>query len=130
MSQSSEAWTEVAEQISALGSTLKDHYAAQDVAPRDEPVTQDEVREALRTLGDAATAALGTVGEALKDPTINAEIKATAGSFVNAVGISVSELGADISAIDRRNDTSPPLTHAEPVRSNDADQPDAGPESE
>ncbi|MGI9529681.1 MAG: hypothetical protein ACR2NG_08220 [Acidimicrobiia bacterium] len=122
MSQSSAAWAEVAEQFNALGSTLKDPYAAQEGAPVAEAPTQDELKEALRTLGDAATAALGTVGEALKDPTIKAEIRATAGSLVNAVGVSVSELGADISAIDLSSDNASSPTQDQSAQADDASE--------
>ncbi len=119
MSQSREAWAEVAEQLNALGSTLKDHYVAGERAQVAEAPTQDELKDALKTLGDAATAALGTVGEAFKDPTIKEEIRATAGSLVNAVGVSVSELGADISAIELSSDKAASLAQDEVAQAAD-----------
>ncbi|MGI9641328.1 MAG: hypothetical protein ACR2N9_00950 [Acidimicrobiia bacterium] len=130
MSQSREAWAEVAEQLNALGSTLKDHYAAQEGATESGVATHDEVKEALKTLGDAATAALGTIGEAMKDPTVKEEIRATAGSFVNAMGVSMSELGSDISASTLTSDQSASLMYDKFAEAGDSGEESPLPESD
>jgi hypothetical protein len=97
MSQSDQAWSKVAEQLGTVGSLFKYHYQAQESDARPEPASQEEVKDALRTLGESTLAALGTVGDALKDPEVKVEVRETAGLFLDALGLSVSELGADLS---------------------------------
>jgi hypothetical protein len=97
MSQSDQAWSKVAEQLGTVGSMVKYHYHAQESDARPEPASQEEVKDALRILGESTLAALGTVGDALKDPEVKVEVRETAGLFLDALGLSVSELGADLS---------------------------------
>lgn len=97
MSQSDQAWNEVAEQLRTVGSMLKSHYRAQETDSRPDPPSQEEVKDTLRILGESATAALGTIGDVLKDPAVRVEVRETAGLFFDALGGSLSELGADLS---------------------------------
>lgn len=98
MSQSDQAWKEVAEQLGKVGSMLKSHYRAQETDSRPEPPSQTEVKDTLRILGESATAALGTIGDALKDPAVGVEVRETAGLFFDALGRSISEIGSDLSS--------------------------------
>lgn len=96
MGQSEEAWNEVGEQFKSLGSMFKVHYMAQEDGDRIEVVSDDEVRDALRTLGESLKAAFATVGDAFADPEIRDEARQTAGSFFDALGATFSDLGHDI----------------------------------
>ena len=97
MGQSDDAWSEVGEQLKTLGSMLKDHYQSHEGEVRVEVVSDDEVKEALRTLGDSVKTAFASIGDAIADQEIRTEARQTAGSFFDALGATFSELGADIS---------------------------------
>ena len=97
MSQSHQAWREVAVQLRTVGSVFKSHYRAQETDSRPEPPSQEELKDTLRSLGESATAALGTIGDVLKDPAVGVEVRETAGLFFDALGRSLSELGAGLS---------------------------------
>jgi hypothetical protein len=97
MSQSDEAWNDVGEQLKTLGSMFKDHYQAYEGEHITEVVSEDEVKDALRTLGESARAAFGTIGEAFADSEIRDEARQTAGLFFDALGVTFSDLGHDIS---------------------------------
>lgn len=106
MGQSDEAWNDVGEQLKALGMMFKSHYQAYEGEDITEVVSEDEVKDALRTLGESAKAAFGTIGDAFTDPEIREEARQTAGSFFDALGATFSELGDDISTRRESNDTS------------------------
>jgi len=118
VSQSDEAWGEVVEQVKKLGSMFAYHYQAQEGETNAEVVSNDEVKDALLTLGESFKAAIGTVGDAIKDPEVQDEARQTAASFFDALGATFSELGDDIS---RRHqvDDSP-----DPESAEEADRPD------
>jgi hypothetical protein len=98
MSQTDEAWSEVAEQLRALGTTIKNHYDAQAGHMPEDAVSQEEVKDALKTLGDSLTTAVGAAGVAFRDPEVTKEVKETAASFFGALGATFSEMGAGIAA--------------------------------
>ena len=106
MSQSEEAWNEVGEHFKSLGSMFKVLYQAQDEGDRIEVVTDDEVKDALRTLGESMKAAFATVGDTITDLEIRDEARQTAGSFFDALGATFSDLGEDISKRGERQDPS------------------------
>ena len=96
MSQTDEAWSRVAEQLRALGLTIRDHYDAQADQVPEESVSRGEVEEAIKTLGDSLSAAAGAAGVAFRDPEVTKEVKATAASFFTALGTTFSEFGSGI----------------------------------
>ena len=97
MSQSDEAWSEVGEQLRTLGSMFKSHYQNHEGEISVDVVSDDEVKEALRTLGDSVKTAFASIGDAIADREIRTEARQTAGSFFDALGATFSELGSDIS---------------------------------
>lgn len=120
MGQSEEAWSEVGEQFKNLGSMFKVHYMAQEDEDRIEVVSDDEVKDALRTLGESLKAAFATVGDAIADPEIRDEARQTAGSFFDALGATFSDLGHDISTRGEGEDSAsqpPPDEAASPESS-------------
>jgi len=98
MGQSDEAWNDVGEQLKKLGFMFKSHYQEYEGEDFTEVVSDAEVKDALRTLGESVKAAFATVGDAFADPEIRDEAKQTAGSFFDALGATFSDLGHDISA--------------------------------
>lgn len=114
MNQSQDAWVEVGEHLKSLGSKLKSHYQAQQGQERPEPASREEVRDALKTLGESVTAAFGTIGDAVTDPDVTAEARQTAGLFLEALGASFSELGADVSKRGEGKDSDVPEPSGDP----------------
>src|SRR5690606_13499150 len=78
---------------SSIGEKLRDHY--RDASTEGGP-SEDEVRSALETLGDAARAVADSVGSAMKDPNVRDQVKDAAAAFVTAVGQSFSQLGDEL----------------------------------
>ncbi len=79
--------------MGGLGERLRDTY--RNVSNGDGP-SEEEVREALAILAGAWDQVAGSVSAALQDPEVRERLKAAAGSFANAVGTTISELGAEI----------------------------------
>jgi predicted HAD superfamily phosphohydrolase len=124
MSQSEEAWNDVGEQFRKLGSMFKHHYEAQEHDEGTEVVSEGEVRDAVRTLGESIRTAYVTVGDAIKDPEVQEEARQTAGSLFDALGATFSELGDDISKWRERGESLDPPSPTE------AAPPDASEEEE
>ncbi|MFV1971150.1 MAG: hypothetical protein ACC683_09135 [Acidimicrobiia bacterium] len=125
MSQSEEAWNDVGEQFKKLGSTLKYHYQAQEGVEETEVVSEDEIKDALRTLGESIKRAFATVGDAVKDPEVKEEVRQTAGSLFDALGATFSELADDISnRREKRHDSpSPPVpTEGSPLDASEEEE--------
>jgi hypothetical protein len=97
MSRSDKAWNDVGEQFDRLGSMFKHHYEAQGGEDGAEPISEDEVIDAVRTLGESVKMAFATVGDAFNDPEVQEEARQTTASFFDALGATFSELGDDIS---------------------------------
>jgi hypothetical protein len=111
MSQSDEAWSDVGEQLRTLGSMFKSHYQNHEGEISVDVVSDDEVKEALRTLGDSVKTAFASISDAIADQEIRTEARQTAGSFFDALGATFSELGTDISK--QRDQESPDEPHSD-----------------
>lgn len=98
MSNTDDAWSEVAVQLRTLGATIKNHYDEQADLDPDGSVSPDEVKDALSTLGESLSIAFDAVGAAFRDPEVTKEVKDTAASFFDALGVSLSEIGAGMSS--------------------------------
>jgi len=97
MSESDVAWDNVAEQFKKLGSVFRHHYETREGAEGAEAVSEDEVKEAVRTLGESMKTAFGAVSDAVTDPDLQVEVRQTVGLFFEALGATLSELGTEIS---------------------------------
>ncbi|MCL1595185.1 MAG: hypothetical protein M3132_12620 [Actinomycetia bacterium] len=117
MSQSDEAWNDVGDQFKKLGSTFKQFYQVHESSEGVDPPSEDDVRDALRTLGDSVRQAFATVGDAFNDPEIKEETRYTAGLFFDALGATFSGLGDDIS--NRGEDAQEPPSSEQAQRSTD-----------
>ena len=103
MNQSDETWNEVGEGFKKLGSMFKQDYQAQD--QEGDSISDEEVKDAVRTIGEGLKTAFATVGDAVKDPEVKDEAKQTAKSFFDAIGATFSELGDEISKWREKNST-------------------------
>jgi hypothetical protein len=86
-------WAEAGRRWSSIGEKLRDQY--RELADEGGP-SEDEVRSALETLGDAARAVADSVGSAMKDPEVRDQVKDAAASFVTALGQTFSQLGDEL----------------------------------
>jgi hypothetical protein len=98
------AWSQVSEQFATLSDRLRRRYEESDVASdvareggADERAAgRESVQDALRTLSDAAERLVATVGSAVRDAEVQADAKRAASSLVDALGLTFSQVGADI----------------------------------
>lgn len=100
MRQSDEAWRDVGDQFKQLGSMFKRNYDMHENPTGPRTPSDDEVKEALRTLGEGVRQAFSTVGDAFNDPEIKDESKQAIGLFFDALSATFSDLGADFSRSD------------------------------
>lgn len=124
MSRSDEAWNEVGDQFKRLGSTFKHLYETRDVDQQSDPPSDDEVKDALRTLGESVSHAFATVGDAFNDPEVKEETRQAAGLFFDALGATFSGVGDDISSGSKTEQGPTPSTASSPSEESDEqDQP-------
>ncbi|MGD2102837.1 MAG: hypothetical protein PVG83_11460 [Acidimicrobiia bacterium] len=86
-------WDEFHERFGGLGQRLKDTY--RNVASEGGP-TEEEIKEAFGTLIGAWDQVAESVTTALQDPEVRERLRSAAGSFANAVGSTISELGSEL----------------------------------
>jgi hypothetical protein len=98
-------WEEAGRRWSSIGDKLKDRY--REMSGEGGP-SEDEVRSALETLGDAARAVADSVGTAMKDPEVRDQVKDAAASFVTALGQTFSQLGDELRRARDRGHQPPP----------------------
>ncbi len=108
MSDVEESWQTVAGEFRNLGYAFRDHYrATKDHG--DEVPSDEEVRNALHTVTEAVDTALTSVGRAIRDPEVQQGAKEAAKSFVDALGVSFSQMGEALDrAVSRVRTTSQP----------------------
>ncbi len=91
-------WQEAGERWATIGRRLREQYRT--IAGDDGP-TEDEVREAVVVLGDAARRIVDAVGGAMRDPAVRDQVRDAAASLVSALGTTFHDLGEEL----RRDDT-------------------------
>lgn len=82
-------WSDLTDELVALTDRLRGTYRR--VAEESGP-TEDEVKEALRTLAGAWNQMAGSIGAALQDPEVKSHLKKATSSLVSAIGASLSDL--------------------------------------
>ena len=106
MSSTEEAWSAVAEHLRTLGSLVMDRSTSapdgDDAADR--VPTDDEFKEAVRVISDRASATLAALTESIRDREVRAEAELTTSVFLNAVGVSFSELRSQLADLAFRTD--------------------------
>lgn len=92
-SAEADAWDKMAEQVSSIGRKLRDTYqqSMTETGP-----DQQEIKAALRTLGNAWEKLAQAVGTAARDEEVREHMKNAATGFFEAVGSAFSELGSEL----------------------------------
>lgn len=83
------AWADLTDEIMALGERLRHTY--EETSDGSGP-TEDEIRQALFTLGRAWNQMAGAVGVAIQDQAVRRHLKRAAGSLASAVATTLEEL--------------------------------------
>jgi hypothetical protein len=96
--EADDPWKTVSSQFESLGGHLRETY--QRVADGTGP-SDDEVKGAFSTLAGAWNQVAGTFAEAFQDPGTLERLKTTASSLAAALGTTLSQLGQEITKIDR-----------------------------
>lgn len=86
-------WAEAGRRWTSIGDKLRGTY--RELA-REEGPSEDDIRRALDTLGEAARAVADSVGSAMRDPDLRQQVKDAAASLVTAVGQTFSQLGDEL----------------------------------
>jgi hypothetical protein len=86
-------WTEATARWSDINEGLRRRY--RDLVGEDGP-DEEAVRDAIRTLGEAAQSVIASIGTAMKDPEVRAQVKDAAASLVSALGTTFDELGDEL----------------------------------
>jgi hypothetical protein len=93
----------VSERFSTLGKRFKEHYQQPNIGEPPQP-PDDELKQALRTLGDALDRAFSAVGSALRDPEVRDRAKEAANALVSAFGNTFADVGDELGKTFRRRD--------------------------
>jgi hypothetical protein len=94
--KTSDDWRKVGDQFAVIGERFKEHYEKTESSDPEEDASVDEVRSALRTLGDALDNVFTAVGQAFRDPAIRSEAKEAAGAIATALGATFNELSDEV----------------------------------
>jgi hypothetical protein len=92
-SDRNDPWREAGERFSELTDRLRERYRS---AAGEEGPSEDQVRQALQTLGNAAQAMVDSVGTAARDPQVHTQVKDAAAGFISAIGQTLGQLGDDL----------------------------------
>ncbi|HSJ27147.1 MAG TPA: hypothetical protein VLB67_02985 [Acidimicrobiia bacterium] len=92
-SKAEDPWEEAGRRWASIGEKLRERY--REMSGEGGP-SEDEVKSALETLGEAARAVADSMGSAMKDPEVRDQVKDAAASFVTAIGQTFSQLGAEL----------------------------------
>jgi hypothetical protein len=90
---SEEAWNQAREQLASLGDKLAAHYRR---LVGEEGPQEEQVRDALRTLGAAFDRVMESLGTAARDPEVRETLRGAATSLASAVGATFSRLGEEL----------------------------------
>lgn len=89
-------WEDAGRRWTSVSDAIRSRY--REFAGEDGP-SEDDVREALETLGGAARTVAESFGAAMRDPEVRDQVKTAAASFVSAMGETLSQLGDELSRI-------------------------------
>jgi hypothetical protein len=89
-----EAWEQVKQRFESLGSSFRRHYQEQG-SGEESGSGEQEVKDALKTLTEAADRLATSTGKALRDPQVRDEVKGAGSALVDALNATFSELGGE-----------------------------------
>lgn len=86
-----DAWDAVGDQAKDLGEAFKGHYEGAGDTP-----AGDEVKDALRQVGDGLEKLFSAIGSAIRDPEMQEKAKATGTSMMDAIGQTLTKAAGEI----------------------------------
>jgi hypothetical protein len=95
MDESKAAWDQVGERFTELGQRIKHQYEARTAFGQED---RAKVDDALQKLADAVDTAFTAIGDTLRDPGINVQLKETANSFASAVTTTFHQVADEVKA--------------------------------
>ena len=96
-----DAWDSVGDQMKDLGGAFKEHYEAGE----DEESTTDEVKDALRTVGEGLDRLFTAIGKAVRDPEVQEKAKQTGTSVIDAIGTTLGSVADEVRGVMGKKDT-------------------------
>ena len=99
VSKSKEAWNDAGDKLSRLGERFKSHYKSGD---GDRP-SGEAVKEAFDAVSDSLEGFFSSLGSAIKDEDVQAEAKSAAAAVVDALGVTVEDLGVELKNLFKRD---------------------------
>ena len=118
-----DAWTSVGDQMKELGGAFKERYEAEG----EEGSSTDEVKDALRTVGEGLDRLFTAIGKAVRDPEVQEKAKQTGSSVIDAIGTTLGTVADDVRDVVQRKGSAPeePSTDAEADAMRELDDADA-----
>ncbi len=119
-----DAWTSVGDQMKELGGAFKEHYETEG----EEGSSTDEVKDALKTVGEGLDRLFTAIGKAVRDPEVQEKAKQTGTSVTDAIGTTLGTVASDVREMVQRKDAPPeeaPATDAEADAMRELDDADA-----
>jgi len=95
-------WEQVGERLEELGLKLKLHF--EQASDEDRPAVEDDIRRALRSVGDAVEQVFTAVGIAARDEGVRDDARDVGRSLVDALDTTFSELGERFRSAVKRDD--------------------------
>ena len=97
-------WYQAGERFSSIAAKLRDRYA--EIVGEDGP-DEDEVRDAMKTIGTAAQSLVESISASMRDPEVRDQMKDASSTFFSAIGQTLSELGEELREPDGRRPPEP-----------------------
>ena len=98
-----DAWASVGDQMKELGGAFKERYEAEGEGEAD----TEEVKDALRTVGEGLDRLFTAIGKAVRDPEVQEKAKRTGTSVVDALGTTLGTVAGEVRDVVNRRGTKP-----------------------
>lgn len=99
ISKSKEAWNDAGDKFSKLGERFKSYYKS----GYDDKPSGEAVKEAFDAVSDSLERLFSSLGSAIKDEDVQAEAKSAAAAVVDALGVTVEDLGVELKNLFKRD---------------------------
>ena len=118
-----DAWSSVGDQMKDLGGAFKEHYESEE----GESSSTEEVKDALRTVGEGLDRLFTAIGKAVRDPEVQEKAKQTGSSVIDAIGTTLGTVADDVRDVVQRKGAAPeePAEDAEAEAMRELDDADA-----
>jgi hypothetical protein len=97
LSQSREAWAALGDEFGDIGRRFRENYEkVSETAATGSEEARNSLDRAVKTVSEAVRSAANSIGESLRDPKIREETDEAGAALLRAVGVTMSELGANL----------------------------------